>query len=237
MQTDDRAKAVIQEIERSKKRLSQGGFVESDPTLKGIPVEQRRRRFALIESGMKFGMSAQQIEQYTDLMGDRVSRRQVLGYLSDMKQPRNYDSSGRRQHLHDYSVFESFFIIARSLPEVSVCQFNKSPGEGARFRYDFKFRTGNRLFYGEVQLSDLAGTNWRKKMKSYVKWKERSDFPFRVLWVIDQKRDMSMVRYHAKETLKHRPDLNLHYFITLEQLKRGEVEFKTMHGKPASLVD
>lgn len=237
IQVNERVRAVLESIERQESGSTTGGFVQGDTTLKGISAKRIKQRKLWIENGMRWGMTAEQISQYTEIMGDKVSRRQVLNYLSDIKKPKRYDSSGRTQHLHDYSVFHSFFAVARTLPEVSVVQFNKSAGEGARFRYDFKFRTGKYLFYGEVQLSDLAGTNWRKKMKNYVTWYEKTPFPFRVLWIIDQKRDLALIRYHAREVLKHRPNLNLFYFCTLNDIKNGTPKWVTVHNKPISLLD
>ena len=168
-------------------------------------------------------MSVEQIMRYCAVMGEKMAKRTVYDYLGKVKLPKRYDKSGRHQSHHDYMTFESFLKIAEGIREagyeVSVVSFNRAPGDGAKFRFDFKYRIGKYLFYGEVQLSDIAGTNWRTKHRNYIRWYERNNFPFRVLMVIDQKRDMSTIRGHAREVLRSHPKLNLFLYCTLEDLR------------------
>jgi hypothetical protein len=205
-----------------------------------ISIEEKQKRLALIENGMKWGMTVEQIARYTQTQGTPVHTRKVYDYLGGRKA-----AVRARQHLHDYMVFESFLMLGNGFSSVgkhpAVVQFNKTPGDLARFRYDFKFRIDKFLFYGEVQLSDLAGTNWRKKHKQYVSFYEKASFPFRTLWIIDQQRDLSVVRSHARATLMSHSELTLFYYTTLESLHAcknpaTDLIWITERGKKTSLV-
>lgn len=228
---DSRAREVVEKLEKQLLGKRERNFVDSDIQAGADSKEKKRKKRAWVETAMKWGMSVPQISRFTHCKGDGISERQVHRYLSDMRLPKYYDRGGGRQHLHDFFCFETFLRLAEQFRvkdlSTEVIQFNQSPGEGARFRYDFKFRVStsrNLLFYGEVQLSDLAGTNWRKKHKNYVNWYKKEKRNFRTLWVIDQKRDMSVVRSHAREVLKDLPPSRrkLFLYITLEELRRSD---------------
>jgi hypothetical protein len=201
--------------------LDKPNLLNKDPKLVGLSKSRLQKRRQWIENGVKWGMHPSQIERYTEIMGDRVSERQVRNYITEIKPTKKQRYRIENQGHHENMVFEAFLKIGSQLalsgypPE--VIQFDSSPGLGAGFRYDFKFKANGYLFYGEVQLSDLAGTNWRKKHRQYVKFRKESDTPFRVLWVIDQKRDMGLVRYNAKKALEG-TKYNIFFYIPLLQL-------------------
>jgi len=202
------------------------GQTKQNPSFHGLPIERLRRRKQLVQNGVTWRMSIDQIKRYCSIMGEKLANRTVYDYVNRTKQPKRYDKTGRDQTHHDYMTFECFLKICDGFKklgaEPAAIRFNQSPGEKAGFRFDFKFRIGKYLFYGEVQLSDLAGTNWRRKHKGYVRWYERNTFPFRVLMVIDQKRDMSTVRAHAREVLQDHPNLNLYLYTTLNDLQASD---------------
>lgn len=242
-QTNERDSAVTSKVQNL-----HSGSVEpnADQKLAGISKARIQKRKQWIQNGVGWGMNPEQIERYTDIMGDRVNARQVRNYIADLKLSKSQRYKIDNQSHHDNMVINAFLKIGQQLSLAgyppSVIQFNSSPGEGAGFRYDFKFRANGHLFFGEVQLSDLAGTNWRKKHKQYVRFRKQSDTPFRVLWIVDQNRDMSLIRYNARQAQKEYPNLNLHFYLALLDLVHSDnvitkPVWKNVAGKACIAID
>jgi hypothetical protein len=170
-------------------------------------------------------MSVEQIADYAPTIALPLSRSTVYEYLNLIKLPRSYKTSEGQQSHHDYYTFRFFIRIAQDAAKSGYRTKKLLKGrlawEGARFRPDFKFEVQKYLFFMELQLSDLTETRWAVKFANYYRLREVTGRPFRVLFVIDQRRDLAYVRAGARAFLKRkgRADRYLFLFICLDDLK------------------
>ncbi|QDT46153.1 hypothetical protein Pan258_01700 [Symmachiella dynata] len=189
------------------------------------------------------------MSQFLPTWGIPASRTKVYDYLSEMRLPKKYvdkcQTDSRQTH-HDYFIFWSFIPIATGFHDRGLTTRSLEKGsavEGERFRHDFKFCVDDYLYYIELQLSDLAQTRWRQKIRQYVRYYRKIKRPFRVLFVLDQHGSMTYVRSHARAVLKEEghSELNLFLFTNLGELRKADNPavqriWWSVHGGPKERI-
>lgn len=211
-------------------------------------VEEQRKREIEIEACARMGMTALQMVDFLPARGIRMSQTAIYNTLGRIKLPKRYKPGNVSQSHHDFFTLSFLSRIGRDTAAkgqvIHAVSKGQSPGEDARFRPDLKFMVDSLLFYAEMQLSDLADTRWRAKALHYIRWYEKVKEAFRVLVIVDQRRDMAGVRRHFRNALKDtgHPDLNLFYFILLDELKSERYNlaydpvWRTANGEYVSLL-
>lgn len=197
--------------------------------LGGERIEEEKKKEAEVKALVKLKMNWEQIMRMLQTRGYKAARSTTYNLINKVK-PRSYKPS---KHAQSHHVFFTNEMIVRltedAAPErTKNIRRDQSPEKGARFKYDGYLKINGHRYYLEMQLSDIAGTDWSKKMRNYIAWyekKSKQKWPFRVLFVIDQKGDISGVRARCREALEKsgHEKLNLFLFLPLDELKAQRV--------------
>ena len=238
MLTAEEARTALERIFR--KRNEEEG---RNPEFRTLTIQERRERENIIAKCVRLGLAVDQIEQVLPNFGLTLKRSAIYNYLAKVKKPRSYATTSGQQSHHHYIVSWTLVEIVKEFNVagyiVDTVLTNTQP-EGETFRPDIELHVGKMRYFVEVQLSGISNTRWGAKHRNYLRFYERIKKPFRALFIIDQKGEMSYVRQGGKRVLRDRPELNLFYYATLQTIRDGDFVtkpvWKTVRGERTALV-
>jgi len=232
--SSERVKRVFDGVLREEKK---------NPDFRRHTIKEVREKARIIEKCAKVGLSIDQMEYVLPNFGITLKQRAIYNYIRELKLPRSYKTSSGQQSHHVYMVMWTLVELVKGFnaagKTVDLILSEAAP-EGERFRPDLELHVGNLRFFVEVQLSGIANTRWNVKHRNYLRLYEKIKKPFRTLFVLDQKGEMSYVRQGGRQVLKDRPNLDLFYYATLQTIRDGnfveEAVWRTAKGEYVPLV-
>lgn len=220
----DDPSSVKARFDRVKRLIQKPKPGEPARPFQGITNDEKQRRMQLVRDCVSLGMSIEQMVDFLPTWDLTLSRSTLYEYLGVIRLPRSYKRSESEQSHHDYFTWRFFIRIAQDAFARGFRTKKLLKGTlawpGMRFKPDFKFEVATYLFFMEMQLSDLTETRWFVKFSNYHRLFLSGHIRFRVLFIIDQKNDLSYVRAGARRFLEgKRSGRNLFLFICLSDLK------------------
>lgn len=248
----DDANSTEARFNRAVRGLEKPSAHARNPAFKNISIKERGERLLAVELLAQEYLSAEQITDFLPAHGLNIPLSRVYTYLAMVRLPKNYRGvvERRSRRVHDGLSVSHLIRLARDARDAGL---RIERVQVARKLIDapvipdayFFFRAPRAFgFFLEEQISPLPDTRWRDKLRAYLKRRLKTSDNIRVLFVVNDKADISRARAYARELLADHGAEGMKLYLFADQLTlKGSQNvvtasvWMTPWGKTVALID